>query len=196
MKKLIIASHNQGKVKEIRRLLACLGIDVVSASDLNLPEPEETGTSFIENAKLKSDAAAIAAGEFALADDSGICIPALGDAPGIYSARWAGESKDFLVAMQRIYNELKAKNLEPNGEKAYFICVLALSSPNKETKVFEGRIDGTLSFPASGNKGFGYDPIFIPEGHQKTFADMSESEKHEISHRSKAFAKLMEYLNG
>lgn len=194
MKKLVIASHNAGKVREINALLSPFGIDVVSAAELNLPEPEETGASFAENASIKSEAAAKASGLHALSDDSGLCVVALDDAPGIYSARWAGKTKDFSVAMQRIHDELKQKQLEPTGQKAYFICVLALTSPEGTTQIFEGRVDGTLTFPPRGSKGFGYDPIFVPEGHKVAFAEMEAEAKHAISHRARAFAQLIEHL--
>ncbi|HEU5047967.1 MAG TPA: RdgB/HAM1 family non-canonical purine NTP pyrophosphatase [Rickettsiales bacterium] len=194
MKKLVIASHNAGKVREINALLSPFGIDVVSAAELNLPEPEETGASFAENASIKSEAAAKASHLHALSDDSGLCVPAMGDAPGIYSARWAGKTKDFSIAMQRIHDELKQKQLEPTGQAAYFICVLALTSPEGKTQIFEGRVDGTLTFPPRGNKGFGYDPIFIPEGREITFAEMEAEAKHAISHRARAFAQLIEHL--
>ncbi|MEI6729791.1 MAG: non-canonical purine NTP pyrophosphatase, partial [Pseudomonadota bacterium] len=165
---LIIASHNEGKVREIRDLLAPLDLIVLSAASLNLPEPEETGSSFVENAMLKSKQAALFSGNYALADDSGLCIPALNDAPGIYSARWAGESKDFAVAMQRISAELDNKKPRIDGQEAYFICVLSFTAPSGETQTFEGRVYGTLTFPPRGSNGFGYDPIFTPQGKNQT----------------------------
>ena len=192
MKKLVIASHNEGKVKEIRELLAPVGVEVVSAAQLGLPEPDETGASFAENAAIKSESAAKLSGEYSLSDDSGLCVPALGDAPGIYSARWAGKDKNFALAMQRIHDELKQRNLERSGQKAYFICVLALTSAEGKTDIFEGRIDGTLIFPARGISGFGYDPIFIPEGYDISFGEMESHAKHAISHRARAFKKFME----
>jgi len=196
MKKLVIASHNEGKVREIRELLAPLGISVISVAQLGLPEPEETGSSFAENANIKSEAAARLSGEFALSDDSGLCVVSLGGTPGIYSARWAGKTKDFSVAMQKIYHDLKERNLEPTGEKAYFICVLSLASPLGETHIFEGRVDGTLVFPPRGEKGFGYDPVFVPDGYQETFGEMAATAKHAISHRARAFEKFISYING
>jgi len=194
MQKLVIASHNQGKVAEIAELLAPLGFDVISAATLQLAEPEETGESFAENAILKARAAAIASGYHALADDSGLCVPALDGSPGIYSARWAGANKDFTLASQRIQEELLAKGLTVSGQSAYFICVLALCTPKGEVEIFEGRIDGTLRFPASGTKGFGYDPVFVPEGYAITFAEMDSNTKQNISHRARAFEKLKTYL--
>ena len=192
MKKLVIASHNEGKVKEIRELLAPVGVAVVSAAELNLPEPEETGSSFAQNAAIKSESAATLSGEYALADDSGLCVAVLDGAPGIYSARWAGKTKDFSIAMQKIQDEITQRKLEPTGQPAYFICVLALSSPGKKTEIFEGRVDGKLTFPPRGEKGFGYDPIFIPDGYAEAFGEMEAAKKHSMSHRAKAFKKFME----
>jgi XTP/dITP diphosphohydrolase len=191
MKKLVIASHNEGKVREIRELLSAVGVEVVSAAGAGLPEPEETGKTFAENATIKSESAATLSGEYALSDDSGLCVPALDDAPGIYSARWAGKDKDFSMAMQRIHDELKQKKLEPTGQAAYFICVLALTSPQGKTEIFEGRIDGQLTFPPRGKSGFGYDPIFVPEGYSQTFGEMDSSAKHSMSHRARAFEKFL-----
>ncbi len=194
MKNLVIASHNEGKVSEIRHLLAPLGFSVISARELDLPEPEETGSSFVENATLKAEQAAMLSGEFSLADDSGLCVEALDGAPGIYSARWAGEKKDFNAATARITEELRHKGLEIEGARAYFICVLALSSPHEKVKIFEGEVHGYLTFPARGKHGFGYDPIFIPDGYEMTFGEMEPSAKHAISHRFIAFQKFVDYL--
>ena len=194
LSQLIIASHNKGKIVEIRELLAPLNISVTSASEHDLPEPEETGSTFAANASLKSEAAMGATGQPCLADDSGLVVPALDGAPGIYSARWAGADKDFTVAMERIRSELEAKGEAAEGAAAYFICVLALSRPNQPTQHFEGRIHGILTFPPRGEKGFGYDPIFVPEGHAITFAEIDAEEKQRISHRARAFAALYEYL--
>lgn len=191
---LVIASHNEGKVREIRDLLAPLAIEVLSAGNLGLPEPEETGTSFEENAAIKALAAAQSSGKYALSDDSGLCVEDLGDAPGIYSARWAGPKKDFYHAMDKIKGELSRSNTEPEGARAYFVCVLSLASPDGKAKSFEGRVTGKLTFPPRGEKGFGYDPIFIPEGYHHTFAEMEPAAKHAISHRAKAFEKFIEYL--
>jgi len=193
MTPLVVASHNEGKVKEIRALLAPMQMTVMSAENLHLPEPEETGSTFAENAMLKSKSAALLSGHFALADDSGLCIPALDNAPGIYSARWAGPAKNFSLAVERIEREFKTKNIEAEGQPAYFTCVLSLTSPEGITQTFEGSVDGTLTFPPRGTNGFGYDPIFIPSGHTKTFGEMDAASKHTISHRARAFEKFMAY---
>lgn len=191
---LVVASHNAGKVREIDALLAPLNITVRSAGELNLPEPEETGDTFEANAALKSEAAAKASGFWALADDSGLAVPALDGAPGIYSARWAGESKDFTHAMARVAHELHARGQEANGAAAYFVCVLALSGPDGTTHTYRGEIHGTLTFPARGEHGFGYDPIFVPNGYAETFGEMDPTMKHNISHRAIAFAKFLDAL--
>lgn len=200
IKELVIASHNAGKVREIGELIAPLGIEAVSAALLDLPEPEETGSTFEANAAIKSESAAVISGKAALADDSGLCVVGLDDAPGIYSARWAGPSKDFRVAMKHLENELYERKIDPQGAEAYFVCVLALSVPNADTVFFRGEVRGSLTFPPRGNKGFGYDPIFIPDeeknGSGRTFAEMDGAEKHAISHRARAFALLVEYLSG
>jgi XTP/dITP diphosphohydrolase len=190
LKELVIASHNAGKVSEIDELLQPLGIAVKSATALSLPEPVEDGDSFIANALIKSRSALEHGKMAALADDSGLAVPLLDGAPGIYSARWAGPNKDFSVAMKRLQEE----GCE-TGTPAYFICVLALSQPGQEDVVFEGRIDGTLAFPARGEKGFGYDPVFIPEGYEQSFAEIDPAMKQKISHRAKAFEKFLEYLS-
>lgn len=187
--KLVVASHNEGKVREIRVLLEPFGLDVVSAGSLGLPEPDETGSTFAANAALKADAASSLSGFASLSDDSGLCVTGLDGAPGIYSARWAGETKDFSLAITRIETELKQKNT--SDRRAFFICALALSLPGEETKIFEGRVDGTLVFPPRGLNGFGYDPIFIPEGRVETFGEMDADAKHAISHRARAFEKFM-----
>jgi XTP/dITP diphosphohydrolase len=191
---LVVASHNAGKVREIDALLAPLSIDVRSAASLALPEPEETGLTFEENAALKSIAAATTANMWALADDSGLVVPALDGAPGIYSARWAGETKDFTHAMARVAHELHAKGQEACGAEAHFVCVLALSAPDGTTQTFRGEVHGHLEFPARGDKGFGYDPIFIPNGFAETFGEMDPTAKHHMSHRAEAFAKFVRYL--
>jgi len=192
---LVIASHNEGKVKEIRELLTPFSLKILSAKDVGFDEPEETGKTFAENAELKARHASKHSNFPALADDSGLAIPALGGAPGIYSARWAGPNKDFSVAFSRIQVELK-KTTENLSPPAYFICVLCLCMPNGKTHGFEGRIDGKLTFPPRGNRGFGYDPIFIPEGYDKTFAEIDPAEKNQVSHRARAFAALSEFLKG
>ena len=187
---LVVASHNEGKVREIRDLLAPFAVTTRSAKELNLPEPEDTGTTFAANAQLKAEAAAKGAGMLALADDSGLEVEALGNAPGIYSARWAGEAKDFTAAMARIERDLAAI---PNASKrARFVCALAIAHPDgRATEIFEGTVEGTLTFPPRGAKGFGYDPIFIADGLTETFAEMEPDAKHAISHRAHAFAKLI-----
>lgn len=187
--KLVVASHNKGKVREINALLENFGVKAQSAGELGLEEPEETETTFIGNALLKARAAAIASGEVALADDSGLCVNALGGDPGIYSARWAGENKDFYFAMSRIEKELKDKATKDYS--AYFVCALALVWPDGEEMVFEGRVNGNLVFPPKGQNGFGYDPIFVADGENITFGEMDPDKKHAMSHRAKAFEKLV-----
>ena len=189
--KLVIASHNAGKVREIRALLGPYGIEPVSAAELDLPEPEETGTSFVANAELKALQAADLSGLPALADDSGLCVEALGNEPGIFSARWAGESRDFNVAMQRIEDHFAALPPE-TGRDAHFVCALALAWPDGHVEWFEGRVDGTLVWPPRGDKGFGYDPMFVPNGYTQTFGEMEPSAKHAMSHRAHAFRQLVE----
>ncbi len=193
--KLLIASHNEGKVREIRDLIAPLGIEVVSAAQMRLDEPEETGSTFIENAMIKSLAAAQGSGLPSLSDDSGLAVETLGGAPGIYSARWAGPDKDMPMAIARIERELREKGAEPTGAAAHFVCALSLCFPDGRVENFEGRVDGTLTFPPRGAHGFGYDPIFIPQGERRTFGEMLPAEKHAISHRARAFAKFLEYLS-
>jgi XTP/dITP diphosphohydrolase len=187
--KLVIASHNQGKVREILEMLAPYGIEPVSAADLDLPEPDETGTTFLANAELKALQAADLTGLPALADDSGLCVDALGGEPGIFSARWAGETKDFKVAMQRVNDAIEATGPDASRD-AHFICVLALAWPDGHVEWFEGRVDGTLVWPPRGTGGFGYNPIFVPEGSDQTFAEMPDAKK-AISHRAMAFEKMM-----
>jgi len=187
--RLVVASHNPGKLREIIELIAPFGIKPVGASELGLPEPEETGSSFADNATLKAEAAAKGAGLPALADDSGLCVPALDNAPGIYSARWAGPSKDFRIAMRRVEEELGGS--ESHDMRAFFVCALALAAPQATTQIFEGRVYGSLSFPPRGDKGFGYDPIFVPEGYRLTFGEMPPADKHAMSHRARAFAKFV-----
>jgi XTP/dITP diphosphohydrolase len=187
--KLVIASHNQGKVREIRELVAPYRLDVIGAADLRLAEPDETGSTFAENAKLKAEAASSSSNLPALADDSGLSVAALDGAPGIYSARWAGPKKDFRIAMARVEKEMRESG-NPD-KRAHFVCVLALSAPGAQTELFEGRAYGTIDFPPRGQFGFGYDPIFMPEGHRFTFAEMDPHVKHSISHRAKAFEKFV-----
>jgi XTP/dITP diphosphohydrolase len=187
---LVIASHNKGKVREIRELLEPFALTIRGAAELGLPEPEETGVTFAENALLKARAAADASGEAALADDSGLAVAALGGAPGIYSARWAGEVRDFSQAMARVERELDAKNA--TNRSAKFVCVLALAKPAGETEIFEGEVEGTLAFPPRGDKGFGYDPIFVANGMSETFGEITPATKHGMSHRARAFRKLVD----
>lgn len=190
--RLVIATHNPGKLAEIGDLLAPFGVGVLSAGALGLPEPEEIGRTFAANAALKAEAAAAGAGLPALADDSGLCVAALDGAPGIYSARWAGPDKDFRQAMARVERELAGS---PN-RRAHFICALALAFPGGETQIFEGRVEGTLVFPPRGERGFGYDPIFLPDGENETFGEMDPARKHAMSHRARAFALLVERVFG
>ena len=187
--KLVIASHNPGKVREIAELLEGHGLEVVSAAALDLPEPEETGTTFVANAELKAQAAADLSGLPALADDSGLCVEALNGDPGIFSARWAGEAKDFGAAMRLIEDKLAAIDDAPRD--AHFVCALALAWPDGHVEWFEGRVDGTLVWPPRGNKGFGYDPAFLPRGETETFGEMDQARKHAISHRADAFRQLV-----
>jgi XTP/dITP diphosphohydrolase len=186
---LVVASHNLGKVKEIRELIVPFGIKTLGAAELGLAEPEETGTSFAQNAALKADAAMQKSALPALSDDSGLCVDGLDGAPGIYSARWAGPAKDFRVAMARVEQELRDKNC--HDMRAHFVCALALAAPGEQTQIFEGRVFGSLVFPPRGAKGFGYDPIFVPEGRRMTFGEMEQKAKHAMSHRARAFAKFV-----
>lgn len=193
--KLVVASHNEGKVREIRDLLAPFGVETISAAELNLPEPEETGTTFKANAELKALAATRAADLPALSDDSGLAVDALDGAPGIYSARWAqtDDGRDFDVAMSRVEKEVAAKNGGPAGDRcARFICALTLAWPDGHTETFEGQVVGQLVWPGRGTRGFGYDPVFQPNGHDITFGEMDPAGKHAISHRADAFAQLIE----
>lgn len=204
--RLVIASHNAGKVREIGELLAPYGIETVSAAALDLPEPEETGTTFIANAELKAMQAADLSGLPALADDSGLCVDALGGDPGIFSARWAlgdpgipgvepesgpdAQGRDFARAMRRVWNAVAAKGPDA-GHDAHFICALALAWPDGHVEAFEGRVDGTLVWPPRGTRGFGYDPMFQPLGHAISFGEMEPAAKHAMSHRADAFAQLV-----
>jgi XTP/dITP diphosphohydrolase len=197
---LVIATHNPGKLAELRDLLAPFGIAAASAGELGLAEPEETGSSFRENARLKAAAAAAAAQRPAFADDSGLAVDALDGAPGIHSARWAGPAKDFAAAMRRIEDELSRRAaMRPDQRKAHFVCALCVAWPDRHVEEFEGRVDGTLVWPPRGAAGFGYDPIFLPDGHARTFGEMTSDEKHGLpplgsglSHRARAFRQLAE----
>jgi XTP/dITP diphosphohydrolase len=184
---LVIASHNPGKVCEIGDLLRPFKVTVQSVGALGLPEPEETGTTFEANAELKALAAAKGSGKPALADDSGLCVVALDGAPGIYSARWAGPTKDFAVAMQKVEDELASKT----DRRAFFVAALSLAWPDGHVETFRGEVHGTLVWPPRGTRGFGYDPIFLPEGGKQTFGEMDPNAKHAISHRAAAFRKLI-----
>ena len=186
---LVVASHNAGKVREIKALLGPHGIEPISAGSLGLPEPEETGTTFAANAELKAHASAKASGHAALADDSGLCADALGGDPGIYSARWAGPDKDFRLAINRIHDELRYKGLTTSAAK--FVCALCVALPSGEFQTFEGESHGRLTFPPRGDHGFGYDPIFIADGMEQTFAEIDPARKHAMSHRARAFKKLL-----
>ncbi len=196
--RLVIASHNQGKVREIRALLEPFGIEPVSAADLGLAEPEETGTSFSENASLKAHASAQASGCVALADDSGLCVAALGGAPGVYTADWAErqwfegpQGRDWYMAMGKVEGRLAELGADVD-RSAYFVCTLALAWPDGHAEVFEGRVNGALTWPPRGTLGFGYDPVFVANGFDQTFAELDPAHKHAISHRADAFAKLIE----
>jgi XTP/dITP diphosphohydrolase len=185
--KIVFATHNQGKLAELRALLGPCGISAVSPAELNLPEPEETGESFAGNALLKAHAAAQATKLPALADDSGLCVEGLSGEPGIYSARWAGKNRDFTKAFARVRDELKKRGFEIEKARACFISMLAFVTPDGAEDIFEGRTDGMLTFPPRGKGGFGYDPIFIPDGAKLTFAEMDKTQKQKFSHRARAF---------
>ena len=185
--RLVVATHNPGKARELAEILEGRFI-LVAAGELGLPEPDETETTFVGNALLKARAAADASGLVALADDSGLSVKALGGAPGIYSARWAGPEKDFSLAMRNV--EARLEEAAATDLAAWFTCALAVAWPDGPAVVVEGRIDGTLTFPPRGDLGFGYDPIFVPEGHSLTFGEMSPLTKDGMSHRARAFVKL------
>jgi XTP/dITP diphosphohydrolase len=195
---LIIATHNAGKLKEMRELLAPYGVSAVSAGELGLAEPEETGTTFRDNARIKALAAAATAALPAFADDSGLAVDALNGAPGIHSARWAGESRDFSHAMQKVEDELLARGATMASQRtAHFVSALCVAWPDGHLEEFEARVDGTLTWPPRGTAGFGYDPMFLPDGHDRTFGEMPAEEKHGLpphglglSHRARAFLKL------
>jgi XTP/dITP diphosphohydrolase len=188
--RLVLATHNAGKLREMRKILGASFGEIVSAGELGLPEPEETGSTFVENALIKAHAAAKASQCLVLADDSGLCVAALNGDPGLYSARWAGPGKDFKVAMQRVHEALD----NSTDRSAYFIAVLALVSPDGKEEIFEGRADGRIAWPPRGDKGHGYDPVFIPDGETRSFAEMEEGEKNRISHRGRAMQKLLAWL--
>lgn len=202
--RVIIATHNAGKLREMTELLAPYGLATVSAGELKLAEPAETGMMFAENAAIKAHAAAKVAGLPALADDSGLCVEALDGAPGIFTADWAGPTRDYAGAFQRLSHELTIRAVEPSGAKAHFVSALVLAWPTGETLVAEGRMHGTLTFPPRGPAGFGYDPIFMPQGDKRTFGEITADEKHGIriengvmtglSHRARAFIRLVGLL--
>lgn len=186
---LVVATHNPGKLSEIEALVAPAGLTVVTAGALGLPEPEETGKTFADNATLKAIAAAIASGHPALADDSGVCVDALGGDPGVYSARWAGPDKNFAAAMQRVEDGLQAAGaITPEARSAQFVAVLCLAWPTGASTTFRGEVRGHMVWPPRGANGFGYDPMFVPDGYDRTYAEMATEEKKEMSHRAKAFA--------
>src|ERR1700736_2506473 len=185
--RLVVASHNQGKVEEISALLMPFRIAALAAASLGIPEPEETGDSFEANAALKAGAAAQASGLPALADDSGLVVPALGGAPGIYSARWAGVGRDFRHAMARVERELAGTR----DRRAHFVAALALAWPDGHVDTFRGEVHGVLTWPPRGERGFGYDPMFVPDGETSTFGEMEPARKHAMSHRAAAFRKLV-----
>ena len=189
--RLVIASHNSGKIREMADLMAPYDITVCPASELGLAEPEETGTTFMANAKLKSHAAATVSDLPAFADDSGLVVPALGGQPGIYSARWGGSTRDFYSAMARVKAELTKCGQAPEGANAHFVSALSLCWPDGHCENFEGEVHGKLSFPPRGENGFGYDPIFIPTGYSITFGEMPPDQKHALSHRARAFEQLV-----
>ncbi len=195
--RLVVATHNAGKLAEFRDLLGPHGIDLVSAGELGLSEPAETGTLYAENAALKARAATDATGLAAIADDSGLAIDALDGAPGLFTADWAGNPRDFDAAMARVDRELTLRGVATTGAKAHFVSALALTFPDGSQQIFEGRVFGTLVWPPRGTKGFGYDPMFLPDGHHLTFGEMSAEEKHGLppkgqglSHRARAFMAL------
>jgi XTP/dITP diphosphohydrolase len=202
--RLVIATHNPGKLAEMRELLAVYGIEAISAGELGLAEPQETGKSFCANARIKAVAAAKASGLPALADDSGLVVDVLDGEPGIHSARWAGPDKDFRVAMNEVQTRLmKVGAKTPERRRAHFVSALCVAWPDGHVEEFEASVDGTLVWPPRGTKGFGYDPMFLPDGETRTFGEMSSEEKHGLpprgrglSHRARAFLKLAEACLG
>jgi XTP/dITP diphosphohydrolase len=193
----VLATHNKNKIEEFRTFFAPYGVQTLTLKELNIPEPEETGTTFAENAALKAIAAAQATERLAISDDSGLCVHDLDGAPGIFSARWAGPEKNFHAAAERIYKELQGRGFRDLSQcRAHFVSALVLAWPNGQTSLFEGRVWGHLTWPLRGEKGFGYDPMFVPDGSDRTFGEMSLAEKHGVplgmgtSHRAKAFMTL------
>ncbi|MDB5561708.1 MAG: dITP/XTP pyrophosphatase [Hyphomicrobiales bacterium] len=198
--RLVLATHNAGKLAEFQELFEPFGLELVSAGELGLPEPDETGTTFVENARIKAHSAAKGSGMMALADDSGLCVDALGGKPGVYTANWAGPNKDFSIGMRRVEDALQAANAtSPSQRHGSFNATLCLALPDGSDAVYEGVINGTLVWPPRGKKGFGFDPVFMPEGYDITFGEMPPEQKHSwspgkvgLSHRAKAFAKFVE----
>jgi XTP/dITP diphosphohydrolase len=195
--RVVIATHNPGKLAEMNDLLAPYGIKTVSAGELGLAEPVEDGTMFAENAAIKAHAAAKASGLAALSDDSGLCVDALDGAPGLFTADWAGQPRDFPRAFDRVARELRRRGVEPDGARAHFVSALVIAWPDGEEALFEGRVHGAIAFPPRGDRGFGYDPFFRPDGYDRTFGEMSATEKHglpplgaALSHRARAFLAL------
>lgn len=198
--RLVLASHNKGKLKEFQELFEPFGLEIISAAELDLPEPEETGTTFAENARIKAHAAASASGMLALSDDSGLCVDALGGDPGVYTANWAGPNRDFNHGMKRVEDALQAANATtPSQRRGSFNVTLCLAHPDGRDWLFEGKVDGTLVWPPRGDVGFGFDPVFMPAGYDITFGQMPSEMKHSwapgqtgLSHRARAFAKFVE----
>lgn len=198
--RLVLASHNKGKLVEFQELFEPFGLEIVSAAELDLPEPEETGTTFAENARIKAHAAAQASGMLALSDDSGLCVDALGGDPGVYTANWAGPDKDFGHGMKRVEDALQAANAtSPSQRQAHFMATLCLAHPDGRDVLFEGRVDGTIVWPPRGERGHGFDPVFMPAGYDITFGQMASEAKHSwapgeqgLSHRARAFSKFVE----
>jgi XTP/dITP diphosphohydrolase len=195
--RIVVATHNKGKLWEFQQLLNPHGITAIAAGDLGVPEPDETEETFEANARLKAVLCVEATNGPALADDSGLAVDALDGAPGIHSARWAGEPRDFANAMRRVEDSLRDKGATtPERRRASFICVLCLAVPNAPVQFFEGRVPGRLVWPPRGTNGFGYDPIFVPDGHDLTFGEMEPARKYELSHRAKAFAAFRAAIIG
>ena len=186
---VVLATHNRGKIHELKVLLEPFGLTCQSVADLGLPEPDEAADTFTGNAEIKALAAAQATGQPALADDSGLVVPALDGAPGVLSARWAGPTKDFHIAMARVEHELAERHA--SDRRAHFVAALSIAWPDRHTETFEGRVNGTLVWPPRGERGFGYDPMFVADGHTRTFGEIDPAEKHAISHRAEAFRKLV-----
>lgn len=192
--RVVLATHNAGKLREMQALLAPHAVEVVSAGQLGLPEPAETGTMFSENAGIKARAAAVAAGLPAIADDSGLCVDALDGAPGLFTADWCGTPRDYARGMERLRYELARRGHEPTGARAHFVSCIVVAWPDGAEEVFEGRIHGALAFPPRGTEGFGYDPCFVPEGSVRTFGELSAMEKKACSHRARATGAMIAAL--